>query len=222
MKRRIALIALALGGLSLLSAGAAETAGTPFLAPLFGAHKPQPALVFTYRGWRVDARSARLQNPTKTVRNIKAQLDLVEGVGLPPKILVFMRAIPIATEPGTGPEEPGRYVRGRGVLIHATGLDEKRPVILRQLLYAYQDKVLPGGFANPDVARFRREAAAEHVWPNTAAMLRSDPDYFAMVASAYLYGTITREPYTRKDLLKTQPAAYQWLAGLFDGGKPRL
>jgi hypothetical protein len=53
-------------------------------------------------------------------------------------------------------------------------------------------------------------------------MLRDDPDYFALTASAYLYGAITREPYTRANLRKTQPDAYQWLANLFDDGKGRI
>jgi len=221
MKRRVALIALALGGVALLFGVATHNARAAFLGPLF-ARRPQPSLVFVYHGWRVDAsRTAHGMNAAKTVRLIQAQLDTVEHVGLSTQTLAFMRTIPISTEPGTGPEEPDRYIRGQGVLIHAKGLGGKRPIVLRGLLYAYQDQVLPRGFANPDVSRFRREAIAKHVWPNTAVMLRSDPDYFAMTASAYLYGAITREPYTRNDLQKTQPDAYQWLARLFDGGRAR-
>jgi len=225
MIRRLAVAALtALGmatlGLALIGASAGP-AGAAFLPPLFGDHRPPPDLVFTYDGWRVDAsQAARAQKPAKTVKAIKAQIDLVEHVGLSPKILSFMRGVPITAIPGSAPE-PGLYTRGRGLLIHVKNLDEKRPVVLRQLLYAYQDQVLPGGFANPDVARFRREAAGKHVWPNTATMLRDDPDYFAMTASAYLYGAITREPYTRADLCKSQPDECVWLAGLFDGGRLR-
>jgi hypothetical protein len=220
MTRRIAVIALAFLGLALFAAGS-DPARASFLGPLFGDHRPPPDLTFVYHGWKVDAsRTARVQKPAKTVHAIRAQIDIVEHVGLSSKALDAMRAVPITAEPGTGPDV-GRYVRGRGIVLHPKGLDEKRPILLRQLLYAYQDQVLPGGFGNADVARFRREAIAKHVWPNTAAMLHSDPDYFAMTASAYLYGAITREPYTRADLKKTQPGAYQWLAGLFDGGKAR-
>jgi hypothetical protein len=220
MIRRLAAAALALLGLALAVAGA-EPAGAAFLPPLFGSRPPAPELVFTYHGWRVDAsQTARAQKPAKTIKALKAQIDLVEHVGLPPKVLDFMRGVPITAVPGASPE-PGLYVRGKGLLIHAKNLDDKRPVVLRQMLYAYQDQVLPGGFGNPDVARFRREAAGKHVWPNTATMLKDDPDYFAMTASAYLYGTITREPYRRADLCKSQPDVCVWLGGLFDGGRVR-
>jgi hypothetical protein len=213
-------MALAALGLALIGA-VARPASAGFLPPLFGDHRPSPNLVFTYHGWRVNASpAARAQKPAKTVKAIKAQIDIVEHVGLPPKALDFMRGVPITAVAGSSPE-PGLYARGRGVLIHARNLDDKRPIVLRQMLYAYQDQVLPGGFANPDVARFRREAAGKHVWPNTATMLKDDPDYFAMTASAYLYGAITREPYTRADLCRSQPDACIWLAGLFDGGKVR-
>ena len=220
MARRIAVIVLACC-LSAFVGAAGGSARADLLPPLFSDHRPQPSLVFVYHGWRVNAaRTARIQRPAKTVRALKAQIDLVEHVGLPPKVLRFMRTIPIAAEPGAG-EDAGGYARASGVTIPIKGLDEKRPVMLRQLLYAYQDQVLPGGFANPQAARFRQEAIEKHVWPKSALMLRDDTDYFAMVASAYLCGAITREPYNRANLRKTQPAAYQWLADLFDSGRAR-
>ena len=220
MTRRIAALALA-GFWLALAGGGAACANAPLLPPLFDDHAPQPSLVFAYHGWRVNALpTARLRRATTTVRAIKAQIDLVEHLNLPPRVLDFMRSTPIAAELGA-PDERGRYLRGRGVVLNMRGLDDKRPALLEQLLYAYEDQVLPGGFANPDIGRLRREAAALHVWPNAAAMLHSDADYFAMVASAYLYGAITREPYTRADLHKTQPNAYRWLAGLFDNGVGR-
>ena len=38
-------------------------------------------------------------------------------------------------------------------------------------------------------------------------MLQGNDEFFALSAAAYLYGTITREPYTRADLKKTEPSA---------------
>jgi hypothetical protein len=226
MSRRIAALALAFCCLTLAGAPAGR-ASAAFLPPLFGAHQPPPGLVFAYHGWRVDASgAARAQKPAKTVRAIKTQIDLVEHLGLSPRIIAFMRAAPIRVEAGAAEpgaiDSPGRYVRGQGVMVRVEALGDKRPVLLRQLLYAYQDQVLAGGFANADVARFRLAAVNKHVWPKTATMLRDDPDYFALTASAYLYGAITREPYTRANLRKTQPDAYQWLANLFDDGKGRI
>ena len=221
MGRRPAVIALA----ALLIAGTAPSAPAAFAAPMFGPffgigrRAPPASLMFTYRGWRVDASRAGTR-PEVAIKRIEAQLDLVARAGMKTDILTFMRGVPIIADPSPG-LEPGRYVRGRGVFMRVKLLDAKKPMILRQLLYAYQDQRLPGGFGNADVARFRREAIARKAWPQTAAMLQTDPDYFAFTASAYLAGTITREPYNRANLRKTQPYYYQWLAQLLDGGRPR-
>ena len=90
------------------------------------------------------------------------------------------------------------------------------------LMLAYQDQRLPGGVANREVDGFLRELTARHAWPKAALMLQSDQQFFALTATAYIDGAITREPYTRTDLKTTAPQYYQWLANLFDGGKPRL
>ena len=217
MFRRLALIAIAA---AMVTGALASPAEAGLLGPLFTA-KPQPSLVFVYRGWRVDAsRAVKGERPVVTVRKLEAQIDLVEHVGLSPQVLTFMRTIPII---GAAPNtvDPGRYVPGKGIFIKAKGLDDKRPVLLRQLLYAYENQQLPGGFANPTAERLRTQAIAKHVWPKDATMLRNGADYFAMTASAYLYGAITSEPYTRADLKRTQPDAYRWLADVFDAGRPR-
>jgi len=218
MLRRQALIGIAA---AMVAGASAPSAQAGLLGPLF-TPRPQPSLVFTYHGWRVDAsRALKGQQPQVTVRKIKAQIDLVEHVGLSAQVLAFMRTIPITGAPPTT-VDPGRYVPGKGVFIRAKGLDDKRPILLRQLLYAYENLQLPGGFANPVAERLRVEAVAKHVWPKDATMLRSGADYFALTASAYLYGAITSEPYTRADLRRTQPDACAWLADVFDGGKPRV
>jgi len=217
MFRRQALLGIVAATLTgALSAGARAS----LLGPLFAA-RPQPSLVFSYHGWRVDAsRALKGEPPATTLHKLQKQIDIVEHVGLSPEILAFMRAIPITGVAPVAPD-PGRYVHGMGLFIRPKGLDDKHPVLLRQVLYAYMDQRLPGGFANPMAERLRAEASAKHVWPRGAAMLHSGADFFAMTATAYLYGAITSEPYTRADLKRTQPDAYQWLADLFDGGRPR-
>jgi hypothetical protein len=186
----------------------------------FGRPRPQPSLVFTYHGWRVDAsRAARIQRPDKTVRSLQGQIDLVERLNLKPQVLADLRAAPIEAEAGPG-HEPAHY-EGGVVVVDARALEPKHPTVLYGLMEAYMDRSLPGGFANADVDRFRREAASRHIWPKTARMLEDDPDFFAATATAYLNGVITREPYTRGDLKKTQPIYFQWLAKLFDDGRAR-
>ncbi|MDR3511407.1 MAG: hypothetical protein P4L73_07230 [Caulobacteraceae bacterium] len=185
---------------------------------------PQPSLVFAYRGWRVDAaRAARAQPAARTVRQIRAQIDLVERLDLRPDVMAFMRSQPIYGDGlAAAGAEAGAYAPGGGVVLHVRRLDPKKPTLLYALLKAYQAQRLPGGLDNPDVAGLRRQSAARHVWPRDALMLQGNDEFFALTAAAYLYGTITREPYTRADLKKTEPQCYQWLANLFDGGRPRV
>jgi hypothetical protein len=224
MRRRYAALLLIAAGLCVGVSGVGAqiaAAPAPFLSvPLFGRH-PQPSLDFDYRGWRVRAdAAARLAPPDKTVRAIKAQIDIVEQLNLPAPVISSMRAATIYADPSIG-REAGRYTGDRRILLRVKRLDPKRPSLLHALLLAYQDQKLPGGFANPDIARFRGQIIAKHVWPKTAIMLENNGEFFAETASAYLYGEITREPYTRADLKKTQPEYYRWLTRLFDGGRAR-
>jgi hypothetical protein len=223
MIRRFSVLALAVLGLTL---GASVAAKPGLTSPaLFGLRPaaPPPSLAFTYRGWRIDAsRAARAQPAVRTVRAIKAQIDIVEHLGLRPDVLAFMRAQPVVCDGVSDPDlEASDYALGRGVVVHARRLDAKKPILLYALLKAYHAQRLPGGFANPDVERLRLQAAGRRVWPKTARMLQSNNEFFALSAAAYLYGAITREPYTRADLRKTEPQCYQWLAALFDAGRPR-
>jgi hypothetical protein len=201
---------------------AASADAQPLLRePFFGLLRPKPAppLIFVYHGWKVDAsRSAHGQSADKTVRLVQAQLDLVEHAGLKPEVLNLMRATPIIVVADN--RETVSYDKS-GVVLNAKRLDTKKPAVLFGLLQAYLDHGLPGGLANPDVDRYRREAADAHVWPKTALMLQSDGDFFGMTAGAYLVGVTTHEPYTRAHLQKTQPGYYQWLAKLFDNGVAR-
>ncbi|QUD86840.1 hypothetical protein [Phenylobacterium montanum] len=195
--------------------------------PLFhlGPAKPQPSLAFSYDGFSVDAsRTPKGVSADKAVRQIKAQIDLVTHVGLKPEVVAFMRTVPVLADPAkpNAPGESARYVPGQGVMIRVSRLSPKKAVLLEGLLEAYHDQRLAPG-QRADVTRFRTEAASRTppVWPKTAMMLQSDSAFFALTSSAYLYGAITREPYTRKDLRQTQPRYYRWLADLYDQGRVR-
>jgi hypothetical protein len=224
MMRRDSRFALAV--LALIATGAPAAARPALEAPaLFRLppKAPPPKLVFSYRGWRVDAsRTAKAQPPSRTVRAVMAQIDIVEGLGLRPEVIGFMRAQPVLCDGASNATlEAGDYAPGRGVVLHVRRLDRKKPALLYGLLKAYMAQRLPGGASNPEVAVLRNAAAGRHAWPKTARMLQSNDEFFALSAAAYLYGAITREPYTRADLRKTEPACYQWLANLFDGGRAR-
>jgi hypothetical protein len=217
----IALLAAAACAVAGVEAGAATSGSKPVLPLLFNLPKPAPppALVFNYRGWKVDASAAaHAQKPERTVRFTKAQLDLVAGVGLAPQVLADLRAAPIVVTPGLGPD--AAIFRPPGVVeVHARQLDARKPTLLRALLCAEYGRLDRGQAA--DVARFRQAILARRAWPKSAEMLQDDRDFFADTATAYLYGAITREPYNRANLKKTQSDYYDWLARLFDGGRAR-
>ena len=217
LNRRNAIIAI---GCAWAAAG---TASADLLPPkLFdpGHAAPATALTFVYRGWSIDAsRTAHALPADKTVRAIQAQLDLVARQGLSAGVLARMRAAPIIVVAGAAGD--GVIYTHGAVLLDARRLDAKKPFALFGLLQAYADRGLPGGLANPDIARFREQALAARVWPKTALMLQNAGDFFAATAAAYLLGATNREPYTRAHLRQTQPAYYQWLVDLFDRGVPR-
>lgn len=220
MGARHSLFALAV----LVTAMAAPAGANPLirLPKLFQA-KPAPSLVFSYDGWRVDAApAAHAQAPARTVRAVEAQIDLVQHLGLRPDLLDFMRAQKVLVDGAGDPRiEASDYVPGVGVVLHARRLEPKKPILLYALLKAYEAQRLPDGYANPQIDSLRRSAAGRRIWPKTARMLQGDDEYFALTGAAYLYGAITREPYTRADLRKTDPQCFQWMANLFDGGRPR-
>lgn len=177
-------------------------------------------LVFTYHGWQVDLSNARGAEPDKEmVAAVKRQLDIVEHVDLKPDVLVFMRTIPIWANPAAAAFGPGHYSSKTGIDLRVRSLDPDKPIILHELLHAYHDRMLPGGFGNGDVRQFFSNGRG--LWPGDSYMMSNDREFFAVTASVYLYGDIDRPPYSRSQLREKQPKYYQWLAALFDDGRPR-
>ena len=177
-------------------------------------------LVFSYHGWQVDLTNARGAEPDKKmVSAVKRQLDIVERVHLKPDVLTFMRTIPIWADPAAAGFGPGHYSSKTGVDLRVGELDRDMPVILHELLHAYNDRMLPGGFGNGDVRQFF--GSGRGLWPDDSYMMSNDREFFAVTASVYLFGNIERPPYSRSQLREKQPRYYQWLAALFDDGRPR-
>ncbi|MBX5135772.1 hypothetical protein HJB79_23305 [Rhizobium lentis] len=177
-------------------------------------------LVFSYHGWRVDLTNARGAEPDKEmVAAVKRQLDIVEHVNLKPDVLALMRTIPIWANPAAAGFGPGHYSSKTGIDLRVRSLDPDKPIILHELLHAYNDRMLPGGFGNGDVGQFFNNGRG--LWPGDSYMMSNDREFFAVTASVYLFGDIERPPYSRSQLRQKQPRYYQWLATLFDDGRPR-
>ena len=176
-------------------------------------------LVFTYRGWQVDLTNARGAEPDREmVAAVKRQLDIVEHVDLKPDVLTFMRSIRIWANPAAAKAGPGHYSSKTGIDLRVRGLASDKPIILHELLHAHHDRMLPDGFGNADVKQFFD--IGRGVWPGDSYMMSNDHEFFAVTASVYLFGDIDRPPYSRSQLREKQPRYYQWLATLFDDGRP--
>jgi hypothetical protein len=177
-------------------------------------------LVFDYHGWHVDLTGAKGAEPDrKMVDAVKRQLDIVEHVDLKPQVLQFMRTIKIWANPANAKFGPGHYGHATGIDLRVKRLDPHKPIVLHELLHAYNDRVLPDGFRNPDIRKFFRRG--KKLWPAGAYMMTNDREFFAVTASVYLFGDIVRPPYSRAQLRAKQPHYYEWLAKLFDDGRPR-
>ncbi|ANM04737.1 hypothetical protein AMC78_CH02654 [Rhizobium phaseoli] len=176
-------------------------------------------LVFSYHGWQVDLTNAMGAEPDKEmIAAVKRQLDIVEQVDLKPDILKFMQTIRIWANPAAAGFGPGHYSRKTGVDLRVESLEPDMPIILHELLHAYNDRMLPGGFDNPDIRQFFDNGRG--LWPSDSYMMSNSHEFFAVTASVYLYGDIERPPHSRSELRKNQPRYYQWLATLFDDGRP--
>jgi hypothetical protein len=177
-------------------------------------------LIFDYHGWHVDLTNAKGAEPDrKMVGAVKRQLDIVEHVNLKPQVLQFMRTIKIWANPANAKFGPGHYGHSTGIDLRVKRLDPHKPIILHELLHAYNDQVLPGGFRNPEIMKFFQRGKKD--WPAGSYMLSNNREFFAVTASVYLFGDIVRPPYSRAQLRAKQPVYYKWLAKLFDDGKPR-
>lgn len=179
------------------------------------------ALIFSYRGFHVDLSAARGTMPdAKMIAAVKRQIDLVEQVKLKPQLLNFMRTINVWANPKETRFGPGHYSRKTGIDLRMALLEPNKPILLHELMHAWHDQQLPNGFENADIRRFY-ERGQSAGWPAESYMMSNHHEFFATTASVYLYGDIPRPPESRKQLRAKQPQYYQWLADLFDDGKPR-
>jgi hypothetical protein len=91
----------------------------------------------------------------------------------------------------------------------------EKPVILHELMHAYHDQKLSGGFGNTEIQQFYQQAKNSGQFPANSYMLSSVGEYFAMMSSVYLHGSAARDPNTRQEIKDKQPDFYQWLVKEF-------
>lgn len=171
---------------------------------------------FDYHGWHIDASKVSAEPREALVKAVQKQIDGIETLGFAQDIVSFMRTVPLhasAAHDGA----PARYRdRAKGIDFRVDALDPKKPILLHELLRAFQEQKLKSE-ENAIIADAYEKSRDSGVWPASAPMLKSPPDFFAATATVYLFGDIDTAPFTRGRLHEANPEYWKWLGGVFDG-----
>ncbi len=179
----------------------------PSTAPASG-----PTRKIEYQGVSIDVTSIQsLSNYNAVVESLHRQIDIV-AVAVPDREKnAFLKSIPMVYAPGVaGGSDNATYANGRVVLTTLMFSPEK-PVILHELMHAYHDQKVPGGFANPEILKLYEQAKSSGNFPADSYMLSRVGEYFAMMSSVYLHGSAARDPFTRDAVKQKQLDFCTWM-----------
>jgi hypothetical protein len=91
--------------------------------------------------------------------------------------------------------------------------NSERPVLLHELLHAYHDHVLPGGFSNQEALSWFEEATEKSLYPADQYLMTNEKEFFGVTTSAFLFGR--DGSVDRAQIKQAQPDYYKFLAWLF-------
>jgi hypothetical protein len=180
-----------------------------------------PAMAVSYRGFVIDESAVQdLPDLAALISATQEQIDMVHAVGLPAEIVQFFQRVKFQLVPaGTFKSPtPGRYTgRGDRSVEVSAGLVRigHKPVLLHELLHAYHDKRIDGGFRNAAIRRLFEAAKSISGFAAKSHMMANDKEYFACIATTYLFGVTAQEPFRREKLTQLQPASVDYLKTLF-------
>jgi hypothetical protein len=211
----------------------------------------------SYKGYIYDlSENVDRKDKAAIVDLLKKQFDVVESVGLSPKVLQFFHTVPIvASEMGctdlgppiacyTSVPPETSTARTRSFTVWdsktmswsnpnfvdlaadaGTGVIKLRPnmlkyaedpVILHELLHAYQNKLMGGGLENLGIKAMYAQAVSKNVFGKEEYAMVNPQEFFAVTASVFLAGKGTlSEPHTRAQLKEKLPKYYKFLVELF-------
>ena len=98
--------------------------------------------------------------------------------------------------------------------ITLTGQDRERPALLHELLHAFHDHILPGGFANPAALSWFKQASDKQLYPADQYLMTNEREFFAVTASVFLSGK--DGALVRATIKEKQPDYYRYLVWLFE------
>jgi hypothetical protein len=173
-----------------------------------------------YRGFTIDVYpSVDPATAEKIKTSLLDQVDIVYSVGLPQQILDFFTMVPIKIVPpsGVSSAEPGLY-SGEQKEVHVS--DDlvtigHKPVLLHELLHAYHDQRISGGFENPEITDLYENAKRNNSFVLTSHMMSNNREYFACSGTTYLFGVTAQEPFQRAKIQGAQPELIRYFQTVF-------
>jgi hypothetical protein len=142
--------------------------------------------------------------------SVGEQLAMVEAAGLPPHVLEMLRQTRIVVDPDLR-GNPGVFMPhgGEGVVrIRPIEFPANKPILLHELLHAYDFKVLH--MADPQVTSAYRAAKEGSAFPSqfqSSHFFANAKEFFAVSGTLYLFGDIQQPPF-RCDALARLGADY--------------
>jgi hypothetical protein len=240
---RALLVALPLSILTLFPVSGNANAGDRHQIAVSDSVKDQSANPKSekYHGYFLDlSEIAEQQNYTQIVNSVKLQLDIVEGVGLSPRVLKFFHSVPVVVDEFKCLEgsaaaaddkkpvlsaacynakaRPPRLqlvgdTDGGVVMVRTRALSPEKAILLHEMLHAYHAQILPEGTKNQSILFYY--AKAKGLYPEEAYLMTNEREFFAVTASVFLSGKADGGV-TRSDIKQKQPDYYNYLAWLFE------
>lgn len=139
---------------------------------------------------------------------LAAQIALIEALPIDPAIIAFFATQRIAVD--TMPGSMSR-IAPDGIHFERRAVPADNPVLLHEMLHRYHLLRLPDGYRNADIRRLHDDARTSGLYPPGAYMLSHPIEFFAMTASAVLYGQLSRPPFSRAEVAAKSPELYAWI-----------
>jgi|HubBroStandDraft_5_1064220.scaffolds.fasta_scaffold11183_5 hypothetical protein len=177
-----------------------------------------PTSVIESHGFHIDVRRISSQQLEAVLPSLGNQLAIVESVGLPARVLDFMRTVPLVIDPALS-GNPGIYTQDRSpgvVLIQPIVFPDNKPILLHELLHAYHLQTLP--LPTPEIRNAYEEAIRTNMYPasfRAAHFLENPREYFAVIGTIFLFGRIQQPPYDCAIPAARQPQFLAFLAAQF-------
>ncbi|QPH39718.1 anthrax toxin lethal factor-related metalloendopeptidase [Pedobacter endophyticus] len=187
----------------------------------FGKSYGQQTDSLQYRNFNINFQQGLKQEPifTEFFEAVKFQIDLLNALRLSDQILNALQKVPIdlVSETQSKRLSPGSYspLKNRMNISSKIIKMRSKPILIHELMHAYQHKVLPDGTSNTAVTKAFDHASKLNMYNAKSHMMKNIGEYFACFATTYLYGITGQEPFTREKIKASQPDLYEFMQKTF-------